>query len=59
MNQNCSGYTFTKPWNKGRFTKLAILNCGGGGTGEVGGDGGEVGGGVGGGGIHENPCLIN
>ena len=32
---------------------------GGGGIGEVLGDGGEVGGGVGGGGNRENPCLIN
>ena len=40
---------------------FAILNCGGGGggTGEVGGDGGEASGCVGGGVIHENPCFIN
>jgi len=38
-----------------------MLNCSGGrgGTGEVTGNGGEVGGGVGGGGCHGNPCLIN
>jgi len=47
--------------NKGSFTEFAILNCGGGrgGTGEVAGEGGEVGGGVGEGGRHGNPCLIN
>jgi len=45
--------------NKGNFTVFTILNHGGGGTGEVGGDGGEDGGGVGGGGICGNPCLIN
>lgn len=38
-----------------------ILNCsgGGGGTGEVGGDGDEDGGGVCRSGIHGNPYLIN
>lgn len=61
MNQNWSGFSFPKPLNKGHFTVFSILNHdgGGGGMGEVGGDGGEVGGGVGGGGIHGNPCLIN
>ena len=61
MNQNWFGTSFLKPLNKGSFTMFAILNCGGGGggTGEVGGDGSEYGGGVGRGGIHRNPCLIN
>ena len=40
---------------------FSILNHGGGGggMGEVRGDGSEVRGGVGGGGIHGNPFLIN
>jgi len=61
MNQNWSGSSFPKPLNKGSFTEFSILNCGGGGggTGEVAGDGGEIGGGVGGGGSPRNPCLIN
>jgi len=60
MNQNWSGSSFPKPLNKGNFTVFAILNHGGGGggMGEVGGDGDEVGGGVGEGGIWRIPCLI-
>ena len=47
--------------NKGNFTEFSMLNYGGGGggMGEVAGDGGEVGGGVGGGGSCGNPCLIH
>lgn len=61
MNQNWSRFSFPKPLKKGNFTVFSILNRGGGGggMGEVGGEGGEVGSGVGRGGIHGNPCLIN
>ena len=61
MSQKWSRSSFPKPLNKGNFTKLAMLNCGGGGggMGEVAGDGRDVGGGVGGGGSRGNPCLIN
>ena len=61
MNENWSRSSFPKPLNKGSFTKLAMLNCGGGGggMGEVVGDGGEVGVGVGGGGSHGNLYFIN
>lgn len=60
-NQNWSGSSFPKPLNKGSFIEISILNCGGGGggTGEVAGDGGEVGDGVDGGDSHGNSCLIN
>jgi len=61
MNQNWSRSSFPKPLNKGNFTIFSILNSGGGGddTGEVLGDGNEFRGGVGIGGIHGNPCIIN
>ena len=50
MNQNWSRSSFPKPLNKGNFIVFSILNHGGGGggTGEIVGEGGEVGGGVGG-----------
>ena len=61
MNQNWFAFSFPKPLNKDSFTEFTMLNYGGGGGGvdEVVDDGGEVGGGVGRGGIHRNPCLIN
>lgn len=60
MNQNWSRSSFPKPLNRGSFTKLAMLNSGGGGggMGEAS-DGGEVGGGVGVGNSRGNPYIIN
>lgn len=53
MNKIWSGSSFPKALSKGNLTISSILNhgSGGGGTGEVGGDGGEARGGVSGGSI--------
>ena len=61
MNQNWSGSSFPKPLKIGDFIVFSMLNGGGGGGGVGKGvcGGGEDGDGVGGWGIHRNPCLIN
>ena len=60
-NQNWYGSSIPDPLNTKKFTEFSILDGGRGGSGV--GEGicgeGEDGGGVGGWGIHKNPCLIS